>query len=151
MSWLLAFAVHSTLWLGLAWVITRVRPGMHALSLFLALGSCSCSSYLPYSGSGREGTRKKTKGVQNLGPRSSPLQSRSVVHQASPGPDEPEGGDGGEGRGVRVLRGLQELLQLEFLLPLVRGGLRLPRGWVPLRLRLRHIVSDWGLSFSESS
>lgn len=30
MSWLLAFAVHSTLWLGLAWVITRVRPGMHA-------------------------------------------------------------------------------------------------------------------------
>lgn len=30
MSWLLAFAVHSTLWLGLAWVISRARPGMHA-------------------------------------------------------------------------------------------------------------------------
>lgn len=29
-SWLLAFAIHSTLWLGLAWVIVRCRPTMHA-------------------------------------------------------------------------------------------------------------------------
>lgn len=29
-SWLLAFSIHSTLWLGLAWVIVRLRPQMHA-------------------------------------------------------------------------------------------------------------------------
>ncbi len=30
MGWLLAFLVHSTLWLSLAWLWTRLRPGMHA-------------------------------------------------------------------------------------------------------------------------
>lgn len=29
MSWVAAFLVHSTLWLGLAWLISRLRPSMH--------------------------------------------------------------------------------------------------------------------------